>query len=228
MVRPGGGAITAATLGDYAVNRIEAGTGRNGSRGLYCEITQRGDDAAQDPFQLLGSDQAQLYISSWIKLQPDLTQNLHDGNAWRPVFEFKTAGDFRMSVNITAYGGTTPRWDLRLDNVANGGHPQEEYHRGYSTLPVPEGTWFKLEVFWHRGGGSDGRAWAAVDGQVIDDYHGNMIGVDGAPIDRIFVTQTYSGGATPYYQWVDDVQIWSTFPTAAPGDAWYDPPYASH
>jgi len=27
---------------------------------------------------------------------------------------------------------------------------------------------------------------------------------------------------------VDDVQIWSTFPTVSSGDAWYNPPYAPH
>jgi hypothetical protein len=28
------------------------------------------------------------------------------------------------------------------------------------------------------------------------------------------------------WQQIDDVQVWSTFPTAKAGDAWYDPPYA--
>jgi hypothetical protein len=38
----------------------------------------------------------------------------------------------------------------------------------------------------------------------------------------------YTQHAVPWYQWVDDVQIWGGFPTAAPGDPWYDPPYAPH
>jgi len=53
-------------------------------------------------------------------------------------------------------------------------------------------------------------------------------GVNNAPINRIMVDQLYSGTAYPIYQWHDDLQIWSAFPSASSGDAWYDPPYAPH
>jgi hypothetical protein len=29
-------------------------------------------------------------------------------------------------------------------------------------------------------------------------------------------------------QWTDDMQIWSAFPTAKPGDPWHDGVYAPH
>jgi len=145
------------------------------------------------------------------------------------LFEWKTAGDFRISVNITAFNGTTPSWDVRADNNANGGLPFEEYWRDTNTtVPVPVGEWFKFEIFWHRSAGDDGRVWAAINGQVLSDHYAPTKGVNNAPINRIFLTQVYSGSSYPIYQWQDDVQIWSTFPTASALDAWYDPPYGLH
>jgi len=97
-----------------------------------------------------------------------------------------------------------------------------------TALPVPIGRWFKLEVFWHRCSGDDGRDWTAVNGQVICNHLGPNTGVDNDPINRIFVSGIYGGGPYPMHQWIDDLQISDGFPTAVPGDAWYDPPYAPH
>ena len=68
----------------------------------------------------------------------------------------------------------------------------------------------------------------AVNGHVLADHHGTNVGPNASPIDRIMVHQLYSGSTYDISQWVADMQIWSDFPTASQGDAWYDPPYASH
>jgi hypothetical protein len=65
----------------------------------------------------------------------------------------------------------------------------------------------------------------AVNGRKIADQYGPNIGINNDPIDRIFLLQLYSGAAYPVYQWTDDVQIWSGFPTARPGEPWYDGVY---
>jgi hypothetical protein len=220
------------------INQIQAGAGRNGSRALYGDIRQSGccgtdpqkSSVTQNPYLLLpASEVRELYISYWVKLQPDLAQKLHAGRPWRVLFEWKSAGDFRVILSVVAHARVAPFWQIGADNVANGGLPHEEYWRvDNRSVPVPVGRWFKLEVFWHRSSGAAGRVWMAIDGQVIVDRSGPLMGVNNAPINRIMVTQIYSGGAYPIYQWVDDLQIWSRFPTAAPGDPWYDPPYAPH
>ena len=69
---------------------------------------------------------------------------------------------------------------------------------------------------------------AAVNGTVIADRVASTMGPNGSRIDRIMMNQLYSGSTYPIYQWVDDVQVWSTFPSAVSGQAWYDPPYAPH
>jgi len=94
-------------------------------------------------------------------------------------------------------------------------------------VAVPIGEWFKFEVFWHRSTGSDGRVWMAVNGQKLVDKFGPNIGVNGSPIDRIFL-EFYSAATYPLEQWTDDVQFWSSFPAAKAGDPWYDGVYGPH
>ena len=67
--------VNATTLGNYMVNRIETVTGRDGNptKALYSELKQRGGDRTQDVLMLQpASEQGDMYVSFWIKLQPDL------------------------------------------------------------------------------------------------------------------------------------------------------------
>jgi len=152
--------------------------------------------------------------------------------AWRNVFEIKTADqgnggpDWRYLIQVVGFNGPTPTWRVRADRS----YPSsgDFWDVMVPSTPVPLGQWFKLEVYWHRSSGSDGRVWAAINGVVLDDHRGPNMGAARAPMDRIMLTNLYTGGTYPQYQWLDDVQIWSAFPTAQPGDAWYDPPYAPH
>jgi hypothetical protein len=168
-----------------------------------------------------------MYISEWIMLQPDIAQKMSAGT-WRELFEWKTTDtDARIELQIKSDGDGTPLyWMARSDGY------QPSYNEFWrvnnKVVPVPVGKWFKLEIYWKRGSGTAGRVFFAVNGQVIADRAGNTIGPNKSPINRIMVNQLYSGSTYPIYQWVDDVQMWSTFPTAASGDAWYDPPYAAH
>ena len=119
--------------------------------------------------------------------------------------------------------------EIVIASLANGGLPFKEFWRvSTRNVPVPVGKWFKFEVFWHRSKGSDGRFWAAVNGQKIVDKFGPNYGVNSNPIDRIMFLQLYSGASYPLEQWTDDVQIWSSFPSAKPGDPWYDGVYGPH
>jgi hypothetical protein len=166
-----------------------------------------------------------MYLSQWIMLQPDLAQKM-TSNTWRDLFEWKTTDtDYRVQLAIKSNNGS-----LYWAAIGDGYVPSfTEYWRVNNTsVPVPVGQWFKLEIYWKRGSGSNGRVWMAVNGQVIADQSANNIGPNGSPIDRIMMNQLYSGSPYSIYQWVDDVQIWSTFPSASSGNAWYDPPYGAH
>lgn len=223
------------TIDDWIVNQIQTVTGRTGAqtRAQYSLIKKnpctgtagQGSCSTQAAYIVRPLTQGDTYISFWRKLQPDLLQKMA-GETWHVLFEWKSSGDYRVISQIVNYGGK-PYWQIKADNVANGGLAKQEFWRTENkAVPVPIGEWFKFEVFWHRSKGADGRVWMAVNGQKIVDKFGPNIGVNNDPIDRIFLTQLYSGAAYPIYQWTDDVQIWSDFPTAKPGDPWYDGLYA--
>jgi hypothetical protein len=120
-----------------------------------------------------------------------------------------------------------PYWVCIGDNLAGGGYPNTTNRWSVTnhTVPVPDdGQWVKVEVFWHRSGGPDGRFWMAINGAQICNHDGANLGEAGLPINRIVVSTLYTGGRYPIYQWVDDIQIWEGgFPTATD-----DPPYAPH
>jgi hypothetical protein len=227
--------VDATSIGNYMANRIDTVTGRKGTptRALYSEVRQRPVSFTQNVFVLQPpSEQGDMYISYWIKLQPDLVQNMTP-QTWKAFFEWKTAGDYRMVAYIASWGdgcgGNKPNgplyWQVQGDTNANGGLPFQVFWREDNcSKAVPVDQWFKVEGFWHRSSGADGRVWIAINGQVIADRYGPNTGVNNAPINRIFISLAYSDGALPQYQWIDDLEIWDGFPPATGNN----PPYAPH
>jgi hypothetical protein len=232
------------TVDSYMLNRIETVTGHDGTptQALYSQITQRGGGATQDPFMIqpLG-ETGDLYISYWVKLQPDVVQLMNPPNPnWRVLFEWKTGtqgdnGDYRVLVELVTWGYGTLSWYVVADNVASSGsYARQIYWEKYTTTTAQTlGDWMKFEVFWHRSGdfnNNAGRVWMAVNGHVIADVpsanssnhltcfspcNTSMMGINNAPINRIMVSQLYTSTDYPVYQWVDDVQIWDGFPPDA-------------
>ena len=120
-------------------------------------------------------EEGDMYISFWLKLQPDLLEKMTPQN-WRAVFEWKTDGDYRVIATIASWEdgcrGVKPNgplyWRIQGDNEANGGLPHQVFWKVENcSHPVPVDEWFKFEVFWHRSHLSEGRVWMAVNGQVI-------------------------------------------------------------
>lgn len=231
---------TPSTVGNYIRNQIQTVVGPTGSQAqaLYQEVVRQVGRSTQDPLLLrTRTEPGDVYISEWIKFQPDLVQKMGP-NAWRVFFEFKTAGDFRVASYIYTDSRGRPYWFTHGDNVANGGLSYQEFWaQRNESVPVPQGQWFHLELFWHRSGKlgvNGGRFWEAVNGQTLVDesdatdpaHNTSMMGVNHAPVNRIMIAQVYSGGRfdqKPAYQWVTDLQIWdgvpSTGPTAPQGSA---------
>jgi len=225
--------VDATTVGDYMFNEIQTVTGHNGTptRALYqqmsrsgcCGTLPQGGHPAQDAFTLQPvGETSDLYISYWLKYQPNLTQSLIPPN-WRVLFEWKTGilgddGDYRVLVELVTWGPDGPlSWYVVGDNVANSSNPNRQiYWEKYTTTTAKTlADWIKFEVFWHRSAGSDGRVWMAVNGKGIVDHYGPNMGEFNAPINRIMMPNLYSGGSYPIYQWVDDLQIWDGFPPDA-------------
>ena len=241
---------TALTIGDRMFNRIESVVGPRGSqtRSLFQQISYnvngtigQGSSSEQNEFQFLPrQEQGDLYLSYWLKLQPDLVQKMatdYWGNngTWRAIFAFKTGGqtawggpanngDYRVEAYVRSSGGQL-FWSILGDNNAGGGAPLvNNWYLENRNIPVPVGEWFKLEFFWHRSNGSDGRIWMAANGQLVADRRGPNMGAWNLPINRIIAPMLYTGSAMPVYQWVDDLEVWDGFPPSNGNN----PPYAPH
>jgi hypothetical protein len=234
--------VTAASIGHYTVNRLETvlGPQNRPTRALYQEISHNingagpmGSSAAQDEFQLLPRTEVrELYMSFRMKLQPDLVAGMsglpdgpgvRQGGTWRGLLAIKTGhhnaeaplddGDYRVEAYVSTYGGGPPYWAILGDNNAGGGAPQTNTWQVINrAMPVPVGTWFRIEFYWLRSAGQDGRVWMAVDGQVIADRRGANLGAWQLPVNRIIAPLLYGGGRMPLYQWVDDLEVWSGMP----------------
>jgi hypothetical protein len=223
----------ASTIGTYMSSEIQTVSGHNGNatQVLYSVINQsgccgtgsQGGGATQLPYILQPAyEGGDMYIRYWLKWQPDFTTLMSGASGWnwRSVFEWKTAGDYRVICEVKRdpyLNGGQPFWSVLGDNNANGGLPYQMFWEVQNmTVPVPAGgQWFQVEVFWHRSAASDGRVWMAINGQVIVNRLGPNIGVYEAPINRIYMHLLYSSTTYPIYQWVDDLQIWDGFPPDA-------------
>ncbi|HWL62081.1 MAG TPA: hypothetical protein VNQ32_04765 [Steroidobacteraceae bacterium] len=242
------------TMGNYMFNRLDRVTAHDGrdSTALFQQITQNANGTApmgtspmQNEFVFMPRDESSdMYVSYWMKLQPDLVEKMSNlpagpgvsgGGTWRALFALKTGGqtswgepadngDYRIEAYVMTYGGGQPYWVLLGDANAGGGAPATNAFRVENRdVKVPVGDWFKFEIFWHRSGGSDGRVWMAVNGQVVADRRGANMGAWNMPINRIMAPLLYAGSAMPVYQWIDEVEVWDGFPS--PGS---NPPYAAH
>jgi hypothetical protein len=226
--------VTAATLPAYMSNELQSVTGHNGTatRALYSAVsqsvggaTQNWDSTQNDLVVSPGaSTQGDLYVSYWLQFQPDLLQRMTINNwAGRVVSDWKTGsssggGDYRLVLSV--YGdGINKRlyWHMQGDNVANGGLPQQIFWQtDNTTVPVPAGRWFRVEMFAHRSAAADGRVWVAIDGQKLVDRYGPNMGIHNLGWNRIMPFLNYSSGQSlPAYQWVDDLEFWDGFPASA-------------
>jgi hypothetical protein len=237
MLANAGSAPSPSTIDQYMWNEVQTVTGPKGTqtRAMYshiaksgcCGTGEQGSGSTQLPYLIYPqSDVKELYVSKWLKLQGDLSQKMGSGN-WRAIFETKTTDtDHRLVVYVNTDSSGKPYWMVRTDSWTP---THVDFWRDYNyDVAVPVGQWFKFEAYFKRSAGSDGRVWVAVNGKVITDKYGPTMGPNKSPINRVFLTQLYSGSSYPIYQWVDNVQVWNTFPSVSSGAPWYDPPYAPH
>ncbi len=228
--------INSSTIGNYITNEIKSVIGPKGKsvNELFQNVKIKGavgQAGSQAPLLIYRpstiGDVKDLYITYWFRYPADfaskLDSSISSGN-WRTQFEFKTggygkndsSGDYRIVTNILKDTDGTLYWLTKGDSLANGPVPNVTYWREENrAIPVPVGEWFKFEVYWHRSSGSDGRFWAAVNGQEIVDYYGPNMGDYDLPITRIMVNNAYSGGYATVESHSTGLEIWDNFPCGA-------------
>jgi hypothetical protein len=234
--------VTSATIGDYITNEVRTVSGPKGKmvNELFQNVKIKGDvgqASSQSAFMINRSskigDINDFYMTYWIKYPADLAEKLDptvsSGN-WRYHFSFKTggyngndsSGDYRISISIQKGIDGKLHWLTMGDSDANGPVPKTTYwYERNHIVPVPVGEWLKFEVYSHRSAGSDGRFWAAMNGQEIIDYQGPTMGVYNLPITRLIAHSAYSGGYGPVESHITGLEIWDGFPCGS-GVSCYD------
>ena len=204
----------------YAETRIETVTGHDGrpTRALYMALKK------EDPSTQAGTrvqfgiypptDVTQAYAKMRVKFQPNLATDILPVGLGRSlqVMEWREQGDdFRIEMFVrrsTFIQTNTLFWWIRAQLGAHQNDPVA--WEVISEVPVPVGEWFNFEVFWKLDR-SNGRIWAAVNGETIGDYQGQT-----RRDNALFVWwpfKLYVGsvleefGGTPIYEWVDDVEF---------------------
>ena len=204
--------------------RIEDVTGHGGqpTRALYQAVLQDHQSTAMGRARNMYSIRntradflGEGAVRYWLKLQPDLQEVLPAGS-WRQVLELREEGDrYRKAVMIKpdtvtgellwrVHGDYGPVWitDWAVDN---------------RTIPVPLGEWMLLEMYWKEGSGSDGRLLVRINCQTVADHVGRTRYQK--PISYLQLFKVYAAPASlalgPSYQWIDDVEMGSTLPSAS-------------
>jgi len=199
-------------INDYIENRIETTIGINNkeTNALHQIIKKKEHEWTQVPYIIETNDkeQEQLYIRYSLKLPKNLSEILgKDG--WLVLSEYKTVSDYRLALYIYTDENKKLYWYAHGDNVVLDDIPYKEYwYRENKKVPVPEGKWMDVEIFWKRSTENDGRVWLTIDGKTIINYQGSTKLVD--PIRIIMLFTNYA--SMPLDQWIDNVEVWDDFP----------------
>jgi len=199
-------------INDYIENKIETTIGINNkeTKALHQIIKKKEHPWSQDPYRIYTNDkeQNQLYIRYSLKLPKNLSDILgKDG--WLVLSEYKTVSDYRVALYVYADKNKNLYWYAQGDNVVLDNVPYKQYwYRENKIIPVPEGKWIDVEIFWKRSKGKDGRVWLAIDGTTVINYKGSTKVID--PIRIIMLYTNYA--SAPLDQWIDNIEVWDNFP----------------
>lgn len=212
----------AQKLSDFIETRIDTIIGPGGSQTQALYQAVKKDDpnytaTTRNQYNMYPTDQGSLekaYIKYWIQFQNDL-DTLMPQNSWRNLMEWRESGDdYRFTLYIIKPKNSNQlAWKLEGQLGVLGSSPID-WTLVNTTIPAPVGKWFLLEVFWNRDS-ANGRVYVAVDGQTVFDKTGRNKKDSKLTVWNPFKVYTDSSFLKngSFYQWIDDVEIYSDFPS---------------
>lgn len=222
---------TPVDMNDYFNASIETVTGHLGDQTptLKHELVAQGsgsDQSTQMWYEMRNTTgdkllaDGDLYCTYWMKHNASLAVDMGENN-FSTVFEWKSATtDYRIVAAIyTGIGAAAENltWNCVIDGPNSTPDSGPYYYETSGVTPVA-GEWFKVEAFYHRSEGLDGRFYFAIDGVPLFDTKICKYGSNGSTINRLFLWGLYSAplAVYPMPKWIDDVEIWDGFPNGTP------------
>jgi len=199
-------------IDEYIENKIEItrGIDNKKTKALHQTIKKKEHGWTQVPYIINTKDKEQrkLYIRYSLKLPKNLSEHL-GANSWLVLSEYKTISDYRLALYIYTDENKKLYWYAHGDNIVLDDVPYEEYwYRENREVPVLEGEWMDIEIYWKRSTKDDGRVWLTVNGNNVIDYKGSTKIED--PIQAIMLFTNYA--KKPISQWIDNIEIWDGYP----------------
>jgi hypothetical protein len=196
----------------YVENKIEITKGVDGKKtnALHQIVKEKEHNWTQVPYIINTKDKEvkRLYIRYSLKLPKNLSEQLGK-NSWLVLSEYKTIQDYRLALYLYTDENKKLYWYAHGDNIVSEDVPYKEYwYIENKEIPVLEGEWMDIEIFWKRSTKDDGRVWLSVNGNNVIDYKGNTKIKD--PIRAIMLFTNYSN--KPIKQWIDNIEIWDDYP----------------
>lgn len=170
--------IDTANLSNYIETKIDTVTGpmSNTTNALFMNIKDW--DSSHFGGQITGkvrnsyvlkwdTNRTQSYIKYWIKIQPDLYTVMPLGSdRWRYIMEWRESsttqpdiGDYRWNFQIrtTANPSQPMYWSFTAEEILGSGNFIPDWSAYDTSMAIPVGQWFKLEVYWNQASDATGR-----------------------------------------------------------------------
>jgi hypothetical protein len=181
---------------------------------LFNITKSRRDEFNIEPLNNLTGNQ--IFVSEWLYLPSNWQTYTPSGTSWYELADLY----FPMSgVTAGPYGAlyvkqTPPSSNFILQvvnvvNDVNGTHYDYLYIN--NNFPLPRGRWFNLQYYVLRST-TNGRVIVWLNGQLLVDAKGyNNMGAsaDWCTTPAKIYYNLSSNNTSPYYVWVDDLQIWN-------------------
>ena len=196
----------------HIINEIETTRDADNkpTKALHQTIKQKEESWTQVPYIVNTNDKEQrkMYIRYSLKLPENLSEVLGE-DSWLVLSEYKTVSDYRLAFYIYTDENKKLYWYAHGDNIVLDDVPYKEFwYEENREVPVLEGEWMDVEIFWKRSNKGDGRVWLSVNGTTVIDFKGPTKIED--PIRAIMLFTNYS--KNPIDQWIDNIEIWDGYP----------------
>jgi hypothetical protein len=220
------GSSTPLKSSSYIENKIKTVTSRTGGSTRALSLNSKAKSPSTGVQQVALQNaypgvEPVMYQRMWVKFDTDLlsrARSIGSRDFWQMFWEVKAEPDYRIRLQLQYSDSGGLYWQVQGDKLTSA---TPLWSSTLKNVPVKLAShssasgWHKIEIWMNRPGG---RFKAAIDGVVLVDRTGKLMGASGRKIDQFKMAMVYSNSPLTEML-VDDLEFW----TSPPSDAWKKP-----